>query len=60
MQWAYDLIVLDTYGNFGKKVTEVLLDGILGMLETLLVFQEAGGGGTGPKSEQQLNELEWQ
>lgn len=25
MQWAYDLIVLDPYGNFGKKVNEPLL-----------------------------------
>ena len=57
MQWAYDLIVLDTYGNFGKKVTEILLDGILGLLECLLVFQE-GGGGHAQKTEQQ--EVEWE
>ena len=30
MQWAYDLIVLDPYGNFTRKVSEALLDGILG------------------------------
>ena len=30
MQWAYDLIVLDPYGNFNRKVSETLLDGILG------------------------------
>ena len=31
MQWAYDLIVLDPYGNFNRKVSETLLDGILGI-----------------------------
>ena len=57
MQWAYDLIVLDTYGNFGKKVTESLLDGILGLLECLMVFQE-GRGQQSQKTEQQ--EVEWE
>ena len=59
MQWAYDLIVLDTYGNFGKKVTESLLDGLLGMLECLMVFQEGGGGGGTVKSTDQ-QDVEWE
>ena len=57
MQWAYDLIVLDTYGNFGKKVTESLLDGILGLLECLMVFQE---GGVGPTQKSEQQEVEWE
>ena len=36
MQWAYDLIVLDPYGNFTRKVSEALLDGILGKDLTIL------------------------
>ena len=40
MQWAYDLIVLDPYGNFKKKITESLLDGILALTEILMVFSE--------------------
>lgn len=43
MQWAYDLIVLDPYGRFGKKVTESLLDGILSLMECLVVFREGSG-----------------
>ena len=44
IQWAYDLIVLDpSKGPFKKKVTGSLLDGILGLLESLMVF-EAGPG----------------
>ena len=43
MQWVYDLIVLDPSKNFRKKVTESLLDGILGLLESLVVFQEGSG-----------------
>jgi hypothetical protein len=39
MRWAYDLIVLDSHGNFGKKVSEGLLDGILNLLECMVVFQ---------------------
>eukprot|EP00095_Tigriopus_kingsejongensis_P009861 snap_masked-scaffold853_size88743-processed-gene-0.4 protein:Tk09861 transcript:snap_masked-scaffold853_size88743-processed-gene-0.4-mRNA-1 annotation:"neurobeachin-like protein 1 isoform x3" len=40
MQWAYDLVVLDPYGNFDRKVSESLLDGILGIVESFVVFQE--------------------
>jgi hypothetical protein len=40
MRWVYDLVVLDPHGNFGKKVSESLLDGILNLLECLYVFQE--------------------
>ena len=40
MQWAYDLVVLDPYGNFDRKVSEALLDGILGLTEGLMVFSE--------------------
>ena len=41
MRWAYDLIVLDPYGgNFTKKVSEPLLDGILALTEGLMVFSE--------------------
>ena len=40
IQWAYDLIVLDpSKGPFRKKVTGSLLDGILGLLESLMVFE---------------------
>ena len=38
MQWAYDLIVLDPYGNFNRKVSETLLDGILGKCFFFLLF----------------------
>ena len=42
IQWAYDLIVLDpSKGPFRKKVTGSLLDGILGLLESLMVFEAA-------------------
>ena len=40
MQWAYDLIVLDPYGNFTRKVSEALLDGILGKDFQVLVIPE--------------------
>lgn len=40
MQWAYDLIVLDPYGNFNRKISESLLDGILALTEALMVFSE--------------------
>ena len=36
----YVFIVLDPYGNFARKVSETLLDGILGLTETLMVFSE--------------------
>ena len=40
IQWAYDLIVLDpSKGPFRKKVTGSLLDGILGLVESLMVFE---------------------
>ena len=38
MQWAYDLIVLDPYGNFNRKVSETLLDGILGKIHNYNFF----------------------
>ena len=40
MQWAYDLVVLDPYGKFRKKISEALLDGILAIVETFVVFAE--------------------
>ncbi len=40
MQWAYDLVVLDLYGNFNRKVSESLLDGLLGIMEAFVVFAE--------------------
>ena len=40
MQWAFDLVVLDPYGNFDRKVSEPLLDGILALTEALMVFSE--------------------
>ena len=46
IQWAYDLIVLDpSKGPFRKKVTGSLLDGILGLLESLMVFEAAPAAG---------------
>ncbi len=37
MQWVYDLVVLDQYsGDFGRKVTESLLDGVLALVELLV------------------------
>ncbi len=40
LQWVYDLVVLDPYGDFDRKVSEPLLDGVLAVLERLLVFQD--------------------
>ena len=40
MQWAYDLIVLDPYARFSRKVSESLLDGLLGLMEAFVVFAE--------------------
>ncbi len=41
MQWVYDLVVLDRYtGDFGKKVTESLLDGVLALVELLVERQQ--------------------
>ena len=40
MENAYDLVVLDDHEDFSKKVSEPLLDGILGMLDGFVVFQE--------------------
>ncbi len=41
MQWVYDLVVLDPYGgDFGRKVTESLLDGVLALVEVLVERQQ--------------------
>ena len=40
MENAYDLVVLDEHEDFSKKVSESLLDGILGILDRFVVFQE--------------------
>ena len=40
MENAYDLVVLDDHEDFRKKVSEPLLDGILGILDGFVVFQE--------------------
>ena len=40
MENAYDLVVLDDHEDFSKKVSETLLDGILGILDGFVVFQE--------------------
>eukprot|EP00090_Calanus_glacialis_P023550 TRINITY_DN363_c0_g1_i1.p1 TRINITY_DN363_c0_g1~~TRINITY_DN363_c0_g1_i1.p1 ORF type:complete len:2732 (-),score=430.45 TRINITY_DN363_c0_g1_i1:184-7587(-) len=40
MENAYDLVVLDDHEDFSKKVSEALLDGILGILDGFVVFQE--------------------
>ena len=40
MENAYDLVVLDDHEDFSKKVSEALLDGILGVLDGFVVFQE--------------------
>jgi hypothetical protein len=42
MQWVYDLVVFESPGKFGKKVNEPLLDGVLGMVESLIVFRDGG------------------
>ena len=39
MENAYDLVVLDDHEDFSKKVSETLLDGILGILDKFVVFQ---------------------
>ena len=39
MENAYDLVVLDDHEDFSKKVSEPLLDGILGILDGFVVFQ---------------------
>ena len=45
MQWVYDLVVFDSPGNFPKKVNETLLDGVIGMVESLAVFRVEEGVG---------------
>lgn len=40
MEIAYDLVVLDEHEDFAKKVSEELLDGILGILDEFSVFRE--------------------
>ena len=40
MENSYDLVVLDDHEDFSKKVSEALLDGILGILDGFVVFQE--------------------
>ena len=45
MQWVYDLVVFESPGNFPKKVNETLLDGVIGMVESLAVFRDQEGVG---------------
>ncbi|XP_067013553.2 neurobeachin-like protein 1 [Anabrus simplex] len=40
MRWVYDLVVLDPNEDMSKKASTKLLDGVLGLLDALLVFQE--------------------
>ncbi|XP_059473157.1 neurobeachin-like protein 1 isoform X2 [Neocloeon triangulifer] len=41
LRWAYDLVVLDMHGDPSKKCSCKLLDGVLGLVDALLVFQDA-------------------
>ncbi|GLG93298.1 Neurobeachin [Gryllus bimaculatus] len=43
IRWAYDLMVLDPHDDMSKKSSVKLLDGVLGLLDAMLVFQEAPG-----------------
>ncbi|XP_069696226.1 neurobeachin-like protein 1 isoform X2 [Periplaneta americana] len=43
MRWIYDLVVLDPNEDTSKKASTKLLDGVLGLLDALLVFQEGPG-----------------
>ncbi|RZF48161.1 hypothetical protein LSTR_LSTR009850 [Laodelphax striatellus] len=43
LRWVYDLTVLDPNNDHSKKVSARLLDGVLGLLDSLLVFQEIPG-----------------
>ena len=45
MQWVYDLVVFESPGNFPKKVNETLLDGVIGLVESLAVFRDEEGVG---------------
>ena len=45
MENTYDLVVLDDHEDFTKKVSEPLLDGILGILDGFVVFQEGQSDG---------------
>ena len=45
MENVYDLVVLDDHEDFTKKVSESLLDGILGILDGFVVFQEGQSEG---------------
>lgn len=40
MEIAFDLVILDEHDDFSKKVSEDLLDGILGILDRFSVFHE--------------------
>ncbi|KAK3926891.1 Neurobeachin-like protein 1 [Frankliniella fusca] len=40
LRWVYDLVVLDPNPDCSKKVSTKLLDGVLGLLDALLVFHE--------------------
>ena len=47
MQWVYDLVVFESPGNFPKKVNETLLDGVIGMVESLAVFRDSSSSEEG-------------
>lgn len=40
LRWVYDLVVLDPNPDCSKKVSTKLLDGVLGLLDALLVFHD--------------------
>ncbi|XP_063234189.1 neurobeachin-like protein 1 isoform X2 [Bacillus rossius redtenbacheri] len=43
LRWTYDLAVLDPCEDMRKKASVKLLDGVLGLLDVLMVFQEGPG-----------------
>ncbi|KAG8260208.1 hypothetical protein J6590_102043 [Homalodisca vitripennis] len=43
IRWIYDLTVIDPNQDHSKKASTKLLDGVLGLLDALLVFQEVPG-----------------
>ncbi|XP_075227690.1 neurobeachin-like protein 1 [Lycorma delicatula] len=43
LRWVYDLTVLDPNHDHSKKASSRLLDGVLGLLDSLLIFQEVPG-----------------
>uniref|UniRef100_T1J5I8 BEACH domain-containing protein n=1 Tax=Strigamia maritima TaxID=126957 RepID=T1J5I8_STRMM len=41
MRWLYDFVVVDPNKDYSKKLSVELLDGVLCLLDTLLVFEES-------------------